>query len=216
MRKQLSAVFGLGVLVLTSVPAAIAGNINFPSTPEAYKTPDNSLIIAGLQPTQEILLNYPGTPRQGSARANACGAVQVRGAEGVPLVGTIKVDGVSIDTTSLNTQLLPPCVNGQFQEPRTTNFKTFDGSIVVVGKTPNGFFAIETSEDAQCWVRANDCGFVVVKPNNRFTHGATTQITSTSINSGLPVTLGTMPSKPDAPLCRSGKAFWPVSWGAGS
>ncbi|MBW4518128.1 MAG: hypothetical protein KME16_00130 [Scytolyngbya sp. HA4215-MV1] len=200
--KRAIAGVSFGALILSALPAFAA----------PYRDSENNIFITGLSAQQEVLLTYPGTPRTGSARANACGAVTVRGTNGVPLSGTIKVDGTSIDTTTLSQQLLPPCSNGSFSEPRPNNFRTYDGSVIVVGKTPNNYYAIETQEDGTRKVRANACGFALIKPNARFNHLPTTQV---GINGAAPAEISTLTQK-GAPICRNGIVYYPADWLSGS
>ncbi|OLP20080.1 hypothetical protein BST81_02250 [Leptolyngbya sp. 'hensonii'] len=196
--RRVIAILSFGAVLLTTLPAT-AGN---------YRDSDSNIIITDLAPQQEVLLTYPGSPRTASARANGCGAVVVRGAGGVPITGTIKVDSMAIDTDMLTQKLLPACVNGSFQEARPDNFKTYDGSIVIVGKNPNQFAAIETTETAERRVRANTCGFALVRPNNRFTHAANTQV---GINGAAPTTFSSLNQKGTL-LCRNGATYYPSDW----
>jgi hypothetical protein len=207
----MSLTFKQSVTVLSLGTIAVLSAI-LPAFANPYRDTDGTLFITGLSAQQEVLLTYPDTPKTSSARASACGAVTVRGTGGAPLTGIIKVDGISIDTSSLPQQLIPPCSNGAFSESRPSNFKTYDGQIVVVGKTANQFYTVETNEQATRRIRANACGFAVAKPNNRFTHSASSQI---GINQAAPVTISSIAQK-GAPICRSGTAYYPADWLSGS
>jgi hypothetical protein len=202
MQRSTQFVFAglsVGAVSLTAFPA-FAGN---------YRDAQNNIFVTGLSPQQEVTLSYPGTPKTGSSRANLCGAVIVKGTGGVPLSGTIKVDNASINVSSLPQQILPSCgSNGQFQETRTANFKTYDGSVVVVNKTANSYYAIETQENATRRVRANACGFALIKPNNKFTHAPSSQV---GINSEAPGAISSLTQK-GAPICRTGVTYYPSDW----
>jgi hypothetical protein len=171
---------------------------------ETFRDAENALYVTEMAPQQEVTFTYPGTPRLSSGRANACGAVIVNGSTGI-----IKVDGVNIDTSTLPTQLLPPCgSNGAFSEARTQNFKTSDGKVVVVGKVANSFYGIETPENAVRKSRANACGFVRLAPNAKFTHVGSQQV---AINGDSTESISSITQK-DAPLCRNGVMYVPTSW----
>jgi hypothetical protein len=200
--KQFGAVATLGFIGATSFGGAA-------NAWEFFRDTEGKLYYGGVQPQQEVTLTYPGTPKTSSARANLCGAVIVRGSSGTPVTGTIKVDNVAIDTSTLPTQLLPPCgTNGSFAEPRTANFKTSNGQVVVVGKTANNYYGVETPENAVRRVRGNACGYVVVAPNARFTHGGTQQVALDDIPAR---TISSLDQK-DAPICRNGTTYLPASW----
>lgn len=199
-----AAVVAIGALSLVgSVAPAFAA-----PQQGTFRDGDGTIFMVGLSQNQEVLLSYPGTPKTASGRASACGAVTVKGSGGIPVTGIIKVDNVSIDTSTLSQQILPPCVNGSFQEPRTSNFKTYDGSIVVVGKTPNSFYAIETAENGTRRIRANACGIAYAKPNSKFSHALTSDI---QINGGAIQKISDYMQK-GSPICRSGEAYYPESW----
>lgn len=204
--KQFGALATLGFIGATSFSGVAQASMTF-------KDSQSNIYIGGMSPQQEVTFSYPGTPKVSSARANLCGAVVVRGSGGVPISGTIKVDNVSIDASTLPTQLLPPCSSsGSFAESRTSNFKTSDGQVVVVGKTANNFYGVETPENATRRARANACGIVRVAPNARFTHASTQQV---AIGSDSPTAISSIETK-DAPLCRGSIIYFPQSWLGGS
>jgi hypothetical protein len=202
--KRGAAIATLGFIGATSFSGIAQASMIF-------KDSQNNLYIAGISPQQEATFSYPGTPKVSSARANLCGAVVVRGSGGVPITGTIKVDNVSIDSSTLPTQLLPPCTNGSFAEPRTSNFKTSDGQVVVVGKTANNFYGIETPENAIRRVRANACGLVKVAPNARFTHVASQQVEISTVSVAASGPISNLETR-DAPICRGSVVYVPASW----
>jgi len=200
--KRAIAALSFGAIAFGAIPAF--------ATP--YRDTENNIFVTGLNPQQEVTLTYPDIPKTSSGRASACGAVIVKGTGGTPVTGIIKVDNISIDTSALAQRILPACVNGSFQEARPTNFKTYDGSVVVVGKTPNSYYAIETQEDATRRVRANACGFALIKPNARFNHAPTTQV---GINGAAAVAISTLTQK-GTPICRSGNIYYPSDWLSGN
>lgn len=199
--KQIVALAGLSIVAATSFSGIAQA--------ETFRDVENNLYVTGLSSQQELSFTYPGTPRTSLGRANACGAVIVRGASGMPVTGMIKVDNVAINTATLPTQLLPTCgTNGAFNEARTANFKTPDGQVVVVGKTPNNFVGVETPENAIRKIRANACGFTRLSPNARFNHTGTQEL---SIAGDNPVTISSISQK-EAPLCRGNTMYVPTSW----
>lgn len=110
----------------------------------------------------------------------------------IPGSGTfdgLKVDNISIDVTALPSQTLPNCVNGSFEEPRPTNFKTPKGQVVVVNKTsPSVAISIPTEVTRK--VNINACGF------GRFNAPATFSIGTTNY------TLNALPNAGKPPVCR--------------
>ncbi len=203
--KQIVALTGFSIVAATSFSGMAQA--------ETFRDGENNLYVTGLSSQQELSFSYPGTPRTSSGRANACGAVTVRGTNGMPVTGVIKVDNVPINTATLPTQLLPTCgANGAFNEARTVNFKTPDGQVVVVGKTPNNFVGVETPEVAIRKVRSNACGFARLAPNARFTHSGSQEV---AIGSDPAATISSINQK-DAPLCRGNVMYVPTSWLPGS
>ncbi|MBW4444372.1 MAG: hypothetical protein KME10_24765 [Plectolyngbya sp. WJT66-NPBG17] len=199
--RKIAALAGLTIVTATTFSGVAQA--------ETFRDGENNLYVTGLSAQQEVSFSYPGTPRVSSSRANACGAVIVRGTSGTPVTGTIKVDNVSINTSTLPTQLLPSCgANGAFNEARTANFKTPDGQVVIVGKTANNFYGVETPENAARRTRANACGFVGVAPNARFTHAGSQEV---AIGSDSVVTISSISQK-EAPLCRGNIMYVPTSW----
>jgi hypothetical protein len=97
----------------------------------------------------------------------------------------LKVDGISIDATALPTQSLPACNNGTFQEPRTANFKTPAGQVVIVNKTA-GSAAISLPTEIVRRVSINGCGFGKFKAPPTFSIGATNYTLTALPNAGKP------------------------------
>lgn len=106
----------------------------------------------------------PGT-RQ-AIRAGRCGEVIFTKTSGPNWVLNLAGELVASVAANAQTQLLPPCVNGQFTEPRPSNFKLADGRLVAVGLTPGEFYQIQTTPIRR--IRPNACGVVSARPTQNF------------------------------------------------
>jgi hypothetical protein len=123
----------------------------------------------------------------------------------------LTVDGTAIDYSSLPTQTLPACKNGQFvgQAP-TANFKTATGQVVIVGKTAGATVSVVVNADVQKNVAINGCGVGVLNPPKGAAIPATFSI------DGKSYTLANLPDAGEPPVCKKTatgyNTYLPQSW----
>jgi hypothetical protein len=141
--------------------------------------------------------------------AGSCGEVRIS----VPSSGNftgLKVDDVAVDASILATQTLPSCLNGSFSQPRTANFKTPTGHIVIVGKTVGKAVKISLPQEMTRTVTVNACGFGVLRGSTLSPLPATFAIGAQNY------TLATIPNATHGPICRTNGAistgYVPATW----
>ena len=156
-----------------------------------------------------ISVNLGLTSKFSSKIVGNCGEVRVTGSS-IGSTPTIKVDATNITVASLPVQTLPACSSGAFAEPRTSNFKTSTGDVVVVGKTAGSAIAIDIPQSTSKSVKINGCGFGVLKNSSSFAIPATFTVNSNSF------TLASLSSAVNPPYCRtvSGVSYGyvPAEW----
>lgn len=195
--RRTLALLGLGAIAATAfAPAAMA---------DVFKDSTGAVYITGRTPTSKIQVTYNDVPRSRSVSANGCGLLVVRPSTSLPISATIRVNSTDITVASLTTETIPRCTGSTLEVPRTTNFKAGDGSVVIVGLTPNtaysvGYNGVGSVRNAT----ANACGFSKLSSNSRYPSTGTIAIGSTSYN------LATVPTQAP-PLCRSGVLYTPAS-----
>jgi hypothetical protein len=209
-----------GILALLVGVGAIASGIGSSIGPAAaipynsatvYKAMDNGNTVVVFSATAGSRINVSlGSSDKATARlAGSCGEVRIS----PPSSGFtgLKVDGTAVDVSTLTTQTLPSCVSGSFSQPRTTDFKTPTGQVIIVGKTVGTAVSVSLPTATTRSVTANACGFGVLRPTSTsgplptdFSVGATNY------------TVATLPDAATAPYCRtvSGTPYGyiPTSW----
>lgn len=134
--------------------------------------------------------------RPAARLAGNCGEVRINPPRG----GTfefVKAAGQTIDPSTLPTQLLPSCRSGSFSEPRTENFKTPEGRIILVGYTPGQAVAIATPRAVTRRATVNGCGFARIRSSSTFTLPASFSYMGTEY------TVASLPDAGKPPVCRS-------------
>lgn len=206
MLKKL--VLGLtGIVAFASPAMAVPYNGS-----NVYKTTVDSIdqiIISGTA-NSRVAVAIENQDRSTGRIAGACGEVRISSATGD--YEGLKVDDTAIDSSTLPSQTLPACVSGSFAEARSSNFKTPTGQVIVVGKTPGAAVKVTLQTDSTRYVTLNGCGFGVLRSTSSSPLPATFKIGTDSY------TTSSLPTAPDAPLCRSSngmfKAYTPASWGS--
>ncbi|MGI0484892.1 hypothetical protein ACN4EK_05600 [Pantanalinema rosaneae CENA516] len=210
MKLNSSRSGAVALLTIASVLGTTFAAIAAPP-PAVYKTTDGEVVMhSGLTANQQVAVEYPNIPAQRSLKADYCGMVTVPSSDTQPIGSTVTVDSTAITVSSLPVQTKPRCVNNVLAEARPANFKLSNGSVVVVGKTPGvTYTATFDGSNTVRQVRANSCGFMVVRPNATYPIG-------TSLNvDGTAYTVSSLVS--DAvPLCRTANGtsvrYNPASW----
>ena len=209
-----------GILALLvgagAIASGIASNIGSAAaipyqSATVYKAMDsgNTVVVFSATAGSRIAVSLGSTDKPTARLAGSCGELRIS----VPATGNftgLKIDGVAVDASTLSVQTLPSCVSGAFAEPRTTNFKTATGQVVIVGKTAGSAVAVSLPSATTRNVTANACGFGVLKGTVSSALPATFMVGATSY------TVATLPDATTAPYCRTidGTPFGyvPASW----
>ncbi|TBR56849.1 hypothetical protein B4U84_27945 [Westiellopsis prolifica IICB1] len=207
IKSGLIATTALGAIAYNAFPAAA---IPYGSN-TVYKVTNEGITTVYISATanSRVLVQLGSIDRSTARIAGACGELRIS----VPSSGSfegLKVDGTAIDASALPTQVLPACNNGTFTETRTANFKTPNGQVVIVGKSPGSAVAITLPNTASRNVSINACGFGILRASNGSTLPDTFDIGTTSY------TLASLPDAGEPPICRTtngvSSAYIPSSW----
>lgn len=209
IKSILAFLVGVGALA-SNIGSAMA--IPYGSN-TVYKTVDPSTsattVYISATANSRVMVELGSIDRSTARIAGACGELRIS----IPSSGSfagLKVDGMAIDASALSTQTLPACNSGTFAEARTANFKTPNGQVVIVGKTPNSAVAITLPSEATRNVSINGCGFGILRASSGSTLPATFDIGTTSY------TLASLPDAGDPPVCRTtngvSAGYVPSSW----
>ena len=195
--RRTLALLGLSAIAATAfAPAAMA---------EVFKDSQGAVYITGQSPTSKLTITYNDVPRTRSVSANGCGLVVVRPSTTLPIPATIRVGSTDITVASLTTETIPKCNGSTLEVPRTQNFKTADGSVVVVGVTPNTAYTVAYNGVGSTRnATANACGFSRLSASTKYPATGNVGISGTNYN------LASVPVKAP-PLCRSGILYNPVT-----
>lgn len=174
LSSALAAALPLGI---ASIAPASAIQYN---TSTVYKATDGgyTVVVFSASAGSKIQVNLGNVSKPTAKIVGACGEIKLS----VPSSGSftgLKVDGTSVDASTLSTQTLPSCVNGTFAEARTSNFKTPSGQVVIVGKTPGTAASVELPQPTIKTVSINACGFGVLKESATFTLPTTFKVDAT-------------------------------------
>jgi hypothetical protein len=148
----------LQALALASLTALIA----LPAFANPFKDSDGAIHIQNLTPGTSIPLESGEYSRR--ITPNFCGLLIVSNPPGgVAMPPSVNVGGTSVTIASLPTQTLPRCVDNVLAEARPADFKTADGRVVLVGRTPGvGVEVTYPGVPAIRNFRANGCGYIRV------------------------------------------------------
>jgi hypothetical protein len=204
--KNIAALTGLALSILPAfVSGASAQTYNGNSIFKVERNGQFTVYIGEQTPNADVPVTLIGADRTRRVAANGCGLITLRDSDTAPLSGLKSVDGSTINIATLPTRLIPRCVDGVLEEPRTADFKTGAGDVVIV-KTPNTSYEAIFTADATRNVRANACGFATFR-------GSTTapllNTTLVKIGTGANTTIGAITTTMNEPLCRSGVLFTP-------
>lgn len=205
------------VLLTGAIPVVTLG---FPSqaiaipynTATVYKATDNGnqVVVFSSTPGSRINVDLGSSPRPTARLAGSCGEVRISPPSSGDFTG-LEVDGVAVNASALSVQSLPSCISGSFSEPRTTNFKTPVGQVVVVGKPPGSAVAISLPAPVTRSVSVGACGFGVLRPTT-----SSGPLPATFNVGATPYTLATLPDAVNIPICRTVNGtpygYVPDSW----
>ena len=206
LKKGIIAATTLGTMLASTSAFAIPFGTN-----TVYRAVENSQTVVYLSGTanSKLAVDLGSVDKTQARIAGACGEIKIS----VPSTGSftgLKVDGSAIDASTLSTQTLPACVSGTFAEPRTANFKTASGQVVIVGKTPNAAVSISLPSSSAKSVSINACGFGTLKSTSSTPLPASFKIGATNY------TVSTLPNAGSGPVCRSSNGisvgYVPAAW----
>lgn len=191
-----ASVLSLGVLAIASSANAIPYGTNM-----VYRAGTD--VILSATAGSQVTVGLGSALKTKAALAGACGEIKVNPGTSPPT--TITVGTKTLTLANLPTQLLPKCVNGQFAESRTADFKTPTGQIVVVGLTPNQSVTVGIPTPTTRKVTINGCGFGTLK-------NASGSITLNGQN----YTVSSLPNAGAPPTCRTtngvSTGYVPAAW----
>jgi hypothetical protein len=191
-----ASVLSLGVLAIASSAYAIPYGSN-----TVYRAGTDVIISATAG--SQVQVGLGSSVKNRAALAGACGEVKVNPGTNPP--ATITVGTRTLTLANLPTQLLPKCVNGQFEDARTADFKTSTGQIVAVGLTPNQSVTVGIPTSTTRKMTINGCGFGTLK-----------NATGTLAINGQNYTVSSLPDAGAPPTCRTtngvSTGYVPAAW----
>lgn len=205
-QKLFVAALGIAIAALNSPAQAIPYGSD-----TVYKVLKDGATTVYISATanSKVQLELGSVERSTARIVGACGEVRIS----VPSSGVwdgLKVDGTAIVASALSTQVLPACNGGTFAEPRTSNFKTPNGQIVIVGKTPGAAAAITLPSDATRNLSINACGFGVLRSTTSTPLPDSFKLGSTDY------TVASLSDAGEPPVCRTNNGistgYIPSSW----
>lgn len=198
--RRAAAILGLLVAIAPTLAHAA------PAEYSPFKDTDGNIWISGT-PNAETVVTFGSVEKMKDVKADSCGLVKLTPSTTVPLTSPFKVDGATIDPSSLSTDILPKCTNGTLEQARASNFKTSDGKIYVVGKTSGSYYKFAYNVPVEKRVKANACGIGRIASSASIPFTATTQF---SMNGNNPLTYGSLSTK-EPWVCRSGVTYMPYA-----
>ncbi len=205
MRTSLALLTLLAVLGGTG--NAQAQTFNNSAVFKTVKDGKPTVYIGSRTANAEVTLYLSGVQRSRNVTANDCGLIVIKNSDAAPLSSLQSVGGQAVNLATLPTQLLPRCTNGVLEEARTANFKTGGGDLVVVATARASLPAVYKG-DATRKVKANACGFVVLRgTSTQPIEGLTFRLESNPDATNHQV--ATLSTAPQDPICRQGILYTP-------
>lgn len=170
------------ILALCTLAIALAPSI---ASAAPVKDAAGVLYIDELTENSRAVVSFPSALKTINSNADACGRITLRNSASNPLlsVTTIQLDGTSIDTSAFSTDTLPRCINGVAEIERASNFKTPDGSFVLVGQTPLSQHAVAfPGISLSRQVNVNACGFISLRSSAQYPVSGTIQVNGTDVD----------------------------------
>ncbi|GBE95740.1 hypothetical protein [Nostoc cycadae] len=205
--KLVAIVLGVGAIA-SSISPASAVPYKGSNVYKVVKEGVTSIYISSTA-NSRVQVDLGSVERSTARIVGACGEVRIS----VPNSGSftgLKVDGASISADSLPSQVMPSCVNGTFSEPRPDNFRTPNGQVVIVNKTPGAAVAIALPNEATRNLSVNACGFAILRATT------STALPDSFSISGTDYTTASLQDAGDAPICRTSggesTVYVPGSW----
>lgn len=202
-RFRAGALLGAIAVVLTGATAALA------DIPAVFRDAQNNIYVTGQSPSARVSMTYKGLMKSRDYQANSCGWILLRSSTTTPIPASVTVAGTTINTSSLPTQLMPSCNNGVAEETRTANFKTNEGTVVIVGRAPSSYVTVQTPQDKARSATANACGVAKFSNSTTYQHTNMTQIDLE--DAPIANYISDLTQK-DGILCSRGSLYVPASW----
>ncbi len=211
-------------LFLSTFGTVLSFGLSASAAVVATKTADGSVLVSGLTQYGSYTIEYSGTPKARRVSANACGVVALRSSTSFPITSTssFTISGTNYLNSDLPVGATPSCANGILaQTPVASVFKDSNGVVYFTRLSAYSSAEIAfNSVPATRRAKANACGMVSLKNNPTYPLTSTPIVVKnySDTGSGLSVLTFTPSSltASDAPICRSGKAYFPEGWSSGS
>lgn len=213
-QKRALAVSGAVLAMLSAVAPAFAA-----PPPDVFKDSDGNVYVHGATSPgigMSLPVEYVGRGQESRLRANYCGEVAITITSSRPALGNsitvIDEQGTStIDVSALPVELRPRCVGQNLEEPRTNDYKTPDGDVILVGRTA-GLYSEVSFNDLNYTSnrRANGCNFIRISNTTR------SPLPASLVINGTTHSLSTL-TEADPPVCRGNSSdgytlYLPESW----
>ena len=200
-------------------PFAIANSGQAAPPPDVFRAPDGDVIIHGATaPAAGLSLpvEFVGEGRSSRLRANYCGEVAITITSSRPNLGnsltiTDELGTTNVDISTLTEQTRPRCVGQTLEEPRTGNYVTPDGDVILMGRTPGLYSEVSFNDlNRTSNRRSNGCGFIQLSNSARNPLPAVLKI------DGTDYTIATL-QEADPPVCRGNSTqgytnYTPDTW----
>jgi hypothetical protein len=183
----------IATLPATAAPFGMKGN----AVKVASDTPGEFIVYVGGLSGAEATISIANVTKTRKATANGCGMAKFSASDSWP---TVKITSVNFAT--LPQRIFPKCSSaGVPEEPRTENFKTMAGEVILVG-TPNADLTLTYAGSAEkkASVKGGVARFTKVVGN--FAIGATQYVLSD---------IPTVPAL-ESPIIKETTLFIPTSW----
>jgi hypothetical protein len=198
---------GIAIAPLGFMPQANAVPFGTATVYKVVQDGATSVYLSGTA-NSRIEVDMGASARTTARVVGSCGEIRIAVPTSGSFVG-LKVDGTDINASALPTATLPSCNSGTFAEARASNFKTPNGQVIIVGKTPGSGATITLPSDVTRNVSINSCGF------GRINVTDTLPLTSFNIG-GTAYSLAALPDAGQPPVCRTtngvSTTYTPSSW----
>jgi len=152
-------------LVIAIVPQSAIAN-GFTQNAAGVK----SFVFVNLPASVPTSMRIVGWPRDIVARPNACGLTVIAPSTGATISEITFPAASSVEFASLPVQTIPTCSAGVLAEPRTANFRTATGSVVLVSQSAG--LPIRVIQEITRTLKANACGMArLAPPRQTFPNG---------------------------------------------
>ncbi len=120
-----------------------------------------SFVFTGLPLNQAVPIQIVGWPKDKATTPNACGLTIVAPTTGATIMMIAFPSAPLVEAASLPVQTIPTCSGGVLAEPRTANFRTSTGSVVLINQTAG---TIRIVQQISRTIKSNGCGIAKLNP----------------------------------------------------